>query len=551
MTKSLFTPIGGTMTQLTSLGLICICLPLFTYIIYQTGGTKLSWPYLMILPIAMGAMIFKIPGGVLTGGIAALLLGPFMPLDTIQDIAQSDENWVLRIGFFITIGGFIGALADYLDRERLKRDRVRCIDPDTGLTWFGRLPADFSSMGNQLKEATICVIRLQNYRDVQTVLGYGMATDFSTKTFVSLKENLNPQYFQLFKIGASALGVVHHNALKDAQQHIADLIAAIPKRVIVNNIPLPVRYTVGIATADQVELMQHTAMDKALFASEAAVHKPSNIATFNALQHENTRENLILMDDLYKDLSQGCLSIVYQPKLSLEDNMITGAEALLRWDSPRHGVVPPDKFIPLAEKAGLIGEVTKWVLDKVSQELVDWRKAGIPIDMSINLSGNDLTDDDILNVLHDIPTRMGSDFNGIELELTETGLVRDIEAAIRSLRKLQLLGYRIAIDDFGTGYSSLEQFKLLSVDTVKIDKSFVQDFSSSKDSQNIVNAAISICASRNVKIVAEGVETEAVLNKLKIAGCHYAQGYFIAKPMSGKDFRAWLSKQPYPGKISA
>jgi c-di-GMP phosphodiesterase len=183
--------------------------------------------------------------------------------------------------------------------------------------------------------------------------------------------------------------------------------------------------------------------------------------------------------------------------------------------------------------------------------LVDWRKAGIPIDMSINLSGNDLTDDDILNVLHDIPTRMGSDFNGIELELTETGLVRDIEAAIRSLRKLQLLGYRIAIDDFGTGYSSLEQFKLLSVDTVKIDKSFVQDFSSSKDSQNIVNAAISICASRNVKIVAEGVETEAVLNKLKIAGCHYAQGYFIAKPMSGKDFRAWLSKQPYPGKISA
>ncbi|MDF1751066.1 MAG: EAL domain-containing protein [Alphaproteobacteria bacterium] len=551
MIKSLFSPIGGVLTQIISLSFICICLPLIAYLVYETGGTKLSWPYLMILPIALGAMIFKIPGGVLTGVIAALLLGPFMPLDTFEGITQSDENWILRIGFFVTIGGFIGALADYLDRERIKNDRLTSIDTDTGLTWLSRLPADIRSRRNQFQEATVCVIRLHNYRDVQAVFGYNMAADFSAKTFITLKENLNPKNFRLYKIGASALGVVHNNALRDAQQHIADFIAAIPKRVIVNSIPIPVLYTVGIATAHQAELMQQKAMDKALFASEVAINMPSNIATFNALQHESTRENLILMDDLYKDLSQGCLSIVYQPKLSLKDNMITGAEALLRWTSPRHGVVPPDKFIPLAEKAGLIGEITKWVLDKVSQELTEWRLAGIPIDMSINLSGNDLTDNDILNVLHDIPTRMGSNFNGIELELTETGLVKDLNTAIGSLRKLQLLGYKIAIDDFGTGYSSLEQFKLLSVDTVKIDKSFVQDFASSKDSQNIVNAAISICASRNVKVVAEGVETETVMNKLRSAGCHYAQGYFIAKPMSGKDFRAWLSEQAYPGKISA
>ena len=169
------------------------------------------------------------------------------------------------------------------------------------------------------------MVRLHNYRDVQTVFGYTIATEFSTKAFLTLKAHLNAQDFQLFKIGASALGVVHNNALKDAQRHIAILIAAIPKRVIVNNIPLPVRYTVGIATTDQVEQIHHKAMDKALFASEVAIKMPSHIATFNALQHENTRENLILMDDLYKDLSQGCLSIVYQPKLSLDDNMITGA----------------------------------------------------------------------------------------------------------------------------------------------------------------------------------------------------------------------------------
>lgn len=551
MIKSLFTPIGGLVTQIISLAVVCLCLPLVAYLVYETGGTQLSWPYLMILPISLAAMIFKIPGGVLAGLVAALLLGPFMPLDTVQDIAQSDENWLLRTGFFVIIGGFTGALADFLNRERIKQDRLSRIDPDTGLTLFGKLPSDDRFMRNQSDEATICVVRLHNYRDVQTVFGYAIATEFSTKAFLTLKAHLDARDFQLFKIGASALGVVHNNALKDAQRRIADLIAAIPKRVIVNNIPLPVRYTVGIASADQVELMQHKAMDKALFASEVAIKMPSRIATFNALQHENTRENLILMDDLYKDLSQGCLSIVYQPKLSLKDNMITGAEALLRWDSPRHGAVPPDKFIPLAEKAGLIGDVTKWVLDKVSQELVAWRKAGIPIDMSINLSGNDLSDDEILAVLGDLPTRMGSDFNGIELELTETGLVQDIDAAMVTLKKLQTIGYKIAIDDFGTGYSSLEQFKLLSVDTVKIDKSFVQDFASSQDSQNIVNAAISICASRDVKIVAEGVETEPVLNKLRIAGCHYAQGYFIAKPMNGKDFRAWLSKQPYPGKISA
>ncbi|HBM11913.1 MAG TPA: hypothetical protein DD390_04405, partial [Rhodospirillaceae bacterium] len=105
MIKSLFTPIGGLVTQIISLAVVCLCLPLVAYLVYETGGTQLSWPYLMILPISLAAMIFKIPGGVLAGLVAALLLGPFMPLDTVQDIAQSDENWLLRTGFFVIIGG--------------------------------------------------------------------------------------------------------------------------------------------------------------------------------------------------------------------------------------------------------------------------------------------------------------------------------------------------------------------------------------------------------------------------------------------------------------
>jgi len=540
--QALFRPTGGFWFQVMAVAFILLSLAVVTEIVYVTGGTKLSWPYLMMLPIAVAAMVYKVPGGILVGAAAALLLGPYMPIDTDLNIPQTLHNWVLRVAFYMFIGGFIGALAGLLTFEQKRLARQDHIDDETGMLRarsFG-LYADPSF--EDLEASTISVIRLRNYADVQAVFGHETARQFAIQVFREFQNNLRDDDATLLSVDALSIGLVRPGTLHDGGDFLTEIVRAIPRRVSINNIPLPVSPCIGVSETHGTDLLEPASFDKALFACERAARDNRLVAAFDSVEHENRRDNLTLMDDLYRDLDTGAgLAMHYQPKLDLKSGAVSGAEALIRWNSPKHGFVPPDRFIPLAEQAGLIGDVTKWVIEQTVREFSGWRKDGIDINIAINLSANDLSEDHIIELLHTLPERLGADIGGIELELTETGLVKDFDAATEALRLLRRAGFKIAIDDFGSGYSSLEQFKRLPVDSVKIDKYFIQDLCNSEDSKQIVTAAVAMCRPRGIMTVAEGAEDDQTISLLRDLGCNYVQGYGIAKPMSAENFRTWMT----------
>lgn len=260
-------------------------------------------------------------------------------------------------------------------------------------------------------------------------------------------------------------------------------------------------------------------------------------------QDINTPERLTLMLELNGAIRNQELLLHYQPKIDLRNGQITGCEALVRWQHPRLGLVPPMQFIPLAEMSDLVGPLTIWVIEEALHTLRRWNQQGIRLQMSVNLSTRNLLDqqcpDRLAAMLEGIPVEPGS----LELEITESALMGNPELALEQSRKLTELGVRLSVDDFGTGYSSLAYLKQLHPHTLKIDRSFVRDMLSDEADLVIVRSTIAMAQGLGLTVVAEGIENLETMNLLRDLGCDYAQGYRIAKPMPEAELLAWL-KQP-------
>ncbi len=256
---------------------------------------------------------------------------------------------------------------------------------------------------------------------------------------------------------------------------------------------------------------------------------------------------LTIITELKKVLTdnQSELSMVYQPKINLQTNNVCSVEALIRWNSASLGFVPPDEFIGIAEQAGLIERVTAWVLDRTLDDLADFRNQGYVFSMAINLSTRDIQRPEMMQSLAEKITRKGLTPADVELEITESDLVEDTAVAISNLNQYQAMGFHFAIDDFGTGYSSLAYLKMLPVQTIKIDKSFVLKLASDESDQQIVRTVLNLASVFKLSVVAEGVEDELSLNILKEGGCDIAQGYFISRPLSAQALSEWLASTAF------
>ncbi|MBT8767066.1 putative bifunctional diguanylate cyclase/phosphodiesterase [Metapseudomonas boanensis] len=259
-----------------------------------------------------------------------------------------------------------------------------------------------------------------------------------------------------------------------------------------------------------------------------------------ALDNENT-QRLTLMTDLRRAIDCEELLLLYQPKLKVVSGRVCGAEALIRWIHPEHGLVNPDRFIKLAENAGLITRVTYWVLNAALRESYAWHNSGEAVPIAVNLSSHDLRDPNLLGHIQESLTTWGAQPTWIQFELTESCLMEDLPVAQKVLQQLHDLGFKLFIDDFGTGYSSLSYLRRLPVDYIKIDQSFVTNMESDEDSAVIVRSTIDLAHNLGLEVVAEGVESRSIMDLLAGWGCEEAQGYCISKPIPGNDFQEWKS----------
>ena len=250
-----------------------------------------------------------------------------------------------------------------------------------------------------------------------------------------------------------------------------------------------------------------------------------------------------LEKDLRDALSRDQFHLVYQPQISYREHRVVGVEALIRWQHPEHGLVPPDLFIPLAEQNGTIIAIGEWVLDQACRQLREWHDQGFTeLRMAVNLSTVQLHHTELPRVVNNLMQIYRLPPRSLELEVTETGLMEDISTAAQHLLSLRRSGALIAIDDFGTGYSSLSYLKSLPLDKIKIDKSFVQDLLDDDDDATIVRAIIQLGKSLGMQVIAEGVETAEQEAYIISEGCHEGQGYHYSRPLPARELAAFLKQ---------
>jgi EAL domain-containing protein (putative c-di-GMP-specific phosphodiesterase class I) len=243
---------------------------------------------------------------------------------------------------------------------------------------------------------------------------------------------------------------------------------------------------------------------------------------------------LELRTDLQRAITTGQLELYYQPVVRLEDGGIAGVEALLRWNHPERGLVPPDQFIPIAEETGLIVPIGRWVLRegcRTARALQRLRPDDAPLTMAINLSAKQLQHSDVVADVHDALAESGLDPAHLTLEITETVLMADADLAVRRLEELKALGIRLALDDFGTGYSSLSHLSSFPVDVLKMDRSFLSESASQKAAELAI-AVVALGESLNLDVVAEGIEMSEQWDALRDLGCALGQGFYFARPMT-------------------
>ena len=329
------------------------------------------------------------------------------------------------------------------------------------------------------------------------------------------------------------------HGVEDAVEVASSLLATLAIPFHVEGVDLDVEASVGVVISgdhgqDTVTLMQHA--DIAMYVAKG---QHLGVFAYDPMEDGHSATKLAMIGDLRRALHRDELVLYYQPKVNITTGDLVGAEALVRWKHPEHGLVLPDDFIPLAERTGLINPLTRHILDAALAQARIWVNEGRPLPISVNLSARNLHDERFADIVakllaaHDVPAHL------LELEVTESAIMIDPVRACQMLKKLFDLGIRISLDDFGAGYTSLSQLKALPISEIKIDRSFVMTMAEDRRDTLIVQSVIALGHNLGLTLVAEGVETEPVLTALAGFGCDVFQGYHITRPIPIAAFDAW------------
>jgi diguanylate cyclase (GGDEF)-like protein len=390
----------------------------------------------------------------------------------------------------------------------------------------------------------LLLIDLDRFKEINDTLGHSFGDHLLRKIGDRLSQLFSGSNAQIARLGgdefAICLPVVEN---KDEALSVANaVLRSIASMGEIDGISLAVSASIGVSLYPQQAPDLSTLMRFADVAMYYAKSHYQGVALYDGDIDPHSQQRLELMGALGRAIQAQQLVLYFQPKINLQDNQIYAFEALVRWQHPELGLIPPSEFIPLAEMSSLIYPLTRWVLENSISQCQAWRRMGYSLGVAVNLSVRNLMDERIVGDLRKMLVLYNLPADALELEITESMIMHDPERALEVLEQLADLGITLSIDDFGTGYSSLAYLKRLPVRTLKIDYSFVCGMLQDKQDQIIVHSTINLAHNLGLYVVAEGVESAEVWAELKQLGCDAAQGFYLGVPMPALDSLEWLNQ---------
>lgn len=407
-----------------------------------------------------------------------------------------------------------------------------------------KLLSDIDKTKKESIDTSILFIDLDRFKIVNDTLGHNYGDELLisvAKRLVSIQN----EYIKIYHLGGDEFIVIVKNGDYDYTESIAvEIINIIRKPYSIFEKEVSITCSIGICSnsdhGNNYEKLIELA-DIAMY--HAKMEGKNTYKFFNEDIRKQLERNLLIENELRRAISNGELFINYQPKCNLGDSTLIGLEALVRWNNPLLGMVSPAEFIPIAEETGLINVIGKWVISEVLYQMNQWQSGGYPlVKVSVNVSQKQFKENKLVEYIEKCLTTHNIEPQLFEIEITES-LIADFDLIIPQLTSLKNMGVGISIDDFGTGYSSLNFINLLPVDTLKIDQSFIRGLLSNKKNNLLVKTIIDIGNNLQLKVVAEGIETEEQLKELINLNCHFGQGYLFSKPLASGEIESSLLKK--------
>ncbi len=495
------------------------------------------------------AAIALVTGAGLAWVIARSIVRPVNEaVHVAEAIAAGDYKKEVPQGKGDEIGALLGSLTVMRDSIASREERILHLayaDALTGLPNRTRLIDVFEQLppGSQ---GAVAFLDIDRFAVINGVLGHATGDCLLQEVGRRLVSSAGTGA-TVARLWADQFAILLPGADADAAQlQLQHVLEALRAPMEAQGQRLDVEGTAGIVVfpsggTDIIALLRRANAARIL-----AKRQQGGIAFCSGEEGEPSREQLSLIGEMRGALSRDEFVVFYQPKMELASDKVTAAEALIRWQHPERGLIPPGRFIPFAEQTGFIREITPWLLRKVVSHACAWRSEGKHIVASVNLSTRDLLGHALIEDAKALVTAAQLPPGLICFEITESALMDEPELALRHLHELADFGFKLSIDDYGSGQASLAYVKSLPVHELKIDREFVTDVDNAPRSAAIVRSTILLCRELGLSIVAEGAETDAEIDWLRTARCDLVQGYGIAKPMPEVDFRNWVMQHNLP-----
>ncbi len=425
-----------------------------------------------------------------------------------------------------------------LERHNALHDNLTGL-PNRNLL-YQRLHAALDAAHAQQHSVAVLLMDLDRFKEVNDTLGHHVGDRLLEQVAPRLRGLVRAPE-TVARLGGDEFAIVMPHADLAAAILLAKrLLAAIEQPFKVEQYSLGIGLSIGICLYPEHGQDSQTLLQRADVAMYVAKRNASGYTVYDSKQDVHSLSRLKLINELQGAIENGRLTLYYQPYIGVARRAPIGLEALARWDHPEFGVIPAADFIPLAEQSGLIQPLTRWALTTAIADLTAWRQDGLDCRVSVNLSVKDLQSPALADLVRGLMEAQALPADRFVLEITEGSVMTDEQNVIENIARLNQLGVMLNIDDFGTGYSSLSRLKQLPIDAIKIDRTFVLDMIEDEHNAIIVRSTIDLAHNMGKKVVAEGVESQDVLDILEILHCDYAQGNFIAVPMPARDVPDWL-----------